>query len=108
MKVLVTHFSQTGNTEKVAKAIQEEAAQANEVELKKLEEISPGDVADYDFIFLGSPLHAANLAAPVKEFLISKTDDGSSRYRRSEQSQGLCQGSNRLIEIGGVSKEWKI
>lgn len=69
MKVLVTYFSQTGNTKKVARAIQEEAAQGNEVELKKLEEISPGDVAGYDFIFLGSPLHAANLAAPVKEFL---------------------------------------
>ena len=69
MKILVTYFSQTGNTEKVARAIQEEAAQGNEVELKKLEEVSPGDVVNYDFIFLGSPLHAANLAAPVKEFL---------------------------------------
>ena len=69
MKILVTYFSQTGNTEKVARAIQEEAAQGNEVELKKLEEIGPGDVTDYDFIFLGSPLHAANLAAPVKQFL---------------------------------------
>ena len=69
MKILVAYFSQTGNTEKVAKAIQEEAAQSNEVELKKLEEISPGGLAGYDFIFLGSPLHAANLAGPVKDFL---------------------------------------
>jgi flavodoxin len=71
MKILVTYFSQTGNTEKVAKVIQEEAAHGNEVELKKLEEISSGDLAGYDLIFLGSPLHAANLAAPVKEFLSS-------------------------------------
>ena len=69
MKVLVAYFSQTGNTEKVAKAIQKEATQGNEVELKKLEEVNPGDIATYDFVFLGSPLHAANLAAPVKEFL---------------------------------------
>ena len=69
MKILVTYFSQTGNTEKVAKAIQEEAAQANEVELKKLEEVGSGDIAGYDFIFLGSPLHGGNLASPVKDFL---------------------------------------
>ncbi len=69
MKVLVTYFSQTGNTEKIAKAIAEEASQANEVDLKKLEDVKAGDITGYDFIFIGSPLHAGNLAGPVKEFL---------------------------------------
>jgi flavodoxin len=69
MKVLVTYFSQTGNTGKIAKTIYEEAARNNEADLKKLEDITPGDFAGYDFIFIGSPLHSANLAAPVKEFL---------------------------------------
>jgi flavodoxin I len=69
MKVLVTYFSQSGNTEKIAKAICEEAAQANEAELKKLEDITPEGVAAYDLIFIGAPLHSGNLAAPVKECL---------------------------------------
>jgi len=69
MKVLVTYFSQSGNTEKIAKAICEEAAQTNEAELKKLEDITPEGVAEYDVIFIGSPLHAGSLAAPVKECL---------------------------------------
>ena len=69
MNVLVTYFSQSGNTEKIAKAICEEAAQANKADLKKLEDITPGDVAGYDFIFIGSPLHSGSLAAPVKECL---------------------------------------
>ncbi len=69
MNVLVTYFSQSGNTEKIAKAIYEEAAQANKAELKKLEDITPDDVAGYDFIFIGSPLHSGSLAAPVKECL---------------------------------------
>ena len=69
MKVLVTYLSQSGNTEKIAKAIWEEASQANEADLKKLEDITPGDVAGYDFIFIGSPLHSGSLAAPVKECL---------------------------------------
>ena len=58
MKVLVAYFSQSGNTEKIAKAIWEEASQGNETDLKKLEDITPGDVAQYDFIFIGSPMYA--------------------------------------------------
>ena len=69
MKVLVAYFSQTGNTEKIAKGIYEEASQAHDAELKKLEDVGAGDVAEYDFIFIGSPLHASNLAEPVKTFL---------------------------------------
>jgi len=69
MKVLVTYFSQSGNTEKIAKAICEAAAYANESEMKKLEDITPDDVVEYDFIFIGAPLHSGSLAAPVKECL---------------------------------------
>ncbi|MCM2287268.1 MAG: flavodoxin [Desulfobacula sp.] len=69
MKVLVTYFSRSGNTEKIAKAIYKEAALANKAGLKKLEDVTPEDMAGYDFIFLGSPLHSGSLAAPVKECL---------------------------------------
>lgn len=69
MKVLVTYFSQSGNTEKIAKAICEEAAKASDTDLKKLEELTPDMVAEYDCIFMGSPLHSGSLAAPVKECL---------------------------------------
>jgi len=69
MKVLVAYFSQSGNTEKIAKAICEEAAQASNADLRKLEELTSDRVAEYDCIFLGSPLHSGRLAAPVKECL---------------------------------------
>jgi len=69
MKILITYFSQTGNTEKIARAIGEAAAQGNETEIKKMEEVDAGTVSGYDFIFIGSPLHASNLAAQVKTFL---------------------------------------
>ena len=69
MKVLITVFSQSGNTEKIAKAIWAEASLVHEADCKKLEDVSAGDLAGYDFIFIGSPLHAGNLAAPVREFL---------------------------------------
>ena len=69
MKVLVTYFSQSGNTEKIAKGIWEEASQAHEADIKKLEDVTAESVSGYDFIFIGSPLHSANLAVQVKEFL---------------------------------------
>ena len=68
MKILISYFSQTGNTEKIAKGIYEEISKANEVDLKKLEDVGVGDFAGYEFIFIGSPIHAGNLAAPVKDF----------------------------------------
>ena len=69
MKVLVTYFSQSGNTEKIATAIWEQATLNNKAELKKIEEITTDNVAEYDLIFIGSPLHLGSLAAPVKECL---------------------------------------
>ena len=36
MKVLVTYYSETGNTEKIARAIYEEASKEHEVNLKKI------------------------------------------------------------------------
>ena len=69
MKVLVIYYSQSGNTEKIAEAIWEEAAQANQADLKKLDEVGAEGFAGYDFIFIGSPIHSASLAAPVKAFL---------------------------------------
>jgi flavodoxin I len=69
MKILITYLSQTGNTEKVAKAIYEEVSPAHTVETKKLEEVNPENVSGYDFLFIGSPIHAGNLAAASKDFL---------------------------------------
>ncbi len=69
MKILIAYLSQTGNTEKIAKAIYEEASPAHEVETKKLEEVSAENLSGYDLIFIGSPIHAGNLAGAVKDFL---------------------------------------
>ena len=69
MKVLVTYFSQSGNTEKIAKAIYDQVSESQDAELKKLEDVRPEDALGYDLIFIGSPLHSGSLAAPVKECL---------------------------------------
>lgn len=69
MKVLVTYYTQSGNTEKIAKAIHEEASKAHESHLKQIGEVNPGSIDDHDLVFVGSPCHGGDLAAQIKEFL---------------------------------------
>ena len=65
MRVLVTYMSQTGNTQKVAEAIHVEIS--GDKEIKKLEDVQNLD--EYDFAFVGFPLHAFGPAEPAKKFL---------------------------------------
>jgi flavodoxin I len=69
LKVLVTYYSDTGNTEKVAKAIYEEVSKKNKADLKKVKDTKPEELREYDLVFLGSPCHMHDLSAPVKKML---------------------------------------
>ena len=81
MKVLVTYFSQTGNTEQIANAIHQEVSQSNDATINKLEEINVDGLNDYDLIFLGSPIHAGGLSGAANEFL--ETLPESSKFKLS-------------------------
>ncbi|MBT3312404.1 MAG: flavodoxin [Desulfobacterales bacterium] len=67
MKILITYFSQTGNTEKIAKAIHDEIS--HDCELKKIDDITPADCTGADLLFVGSPIHAGGLAEQVNKFV---------------------------------------
>jgi flavodoxin len=70
MRVLVTCFSLTGNTELIAKGIFDELSdKVAEVELEQISKIDPKSLADFDLVFIGSACHDADLAKPVKDFL---------------------------------------
>jgi len=69
MKILVAFYSETGNTEKIARAIYEEASKGHEAHLKKITEVTAESLNDYDLVFLGSACHSTDLAAPVKKIL---------------------------------------
>ena len=69
MRILVTYYTDTGNTEKVAKAVYEEVSKTNKADLKKIKETKVEDLAEYDLVFLGSPCHASDLSSPVKKVL---------------------------------------
>jgi flavodoxin len=100
MKVLITYFSQTGNTEKVAKAVLEELSKDHDVEMKKLEETDASALSDYQAVFIGTPIHAGGLAGPTKEFLAKLPDNAgfvlaglvthaSSAYEKENFEKGL-------------------
>ncbi|HDR15173.1 MAG TPA: hypothetical protein ENN79_06785 [Desulfobacteraceae bacterium] len=66
MKALVTYFSQTGNTEKVARAIYD-AIETAEKDIVPISDVR--DVAPYDVIFCGFPVQAHNVPSVVESFI---------------------------------------
>lgn len=72
-KVLVVYYSVDGHTELMARAVVSgaEAVTGTEVRLRLLDDASPEDLLWADAILVGSPVYAANIAAPVVEFLAS-------------------------------------
>ena len=65
MKSLVVYYSESGNTEKVAKAI----ALAIAGDIKRVEETKPEELANYDLIFIGTPVHGSRPAQKIEDFL---------------------------------------
>lgn len=69
-RILVAHFSQTGNTEKIARAIHDEVVSGgHDAQLKGIAEVTVDSLSEYDLVFLGSACHSADLAPPVLEIL---------------------------------------
>jgi flavodoxin len=71
LKILVTYFTQTGNTGKIAQAIFDEVSKGYEADLKKIEEVNVDSFDQYDLVFIGAPCQMGDLAAPVKKILDS-------------------------------------
>jgi flavodoxin len=102
MKILITCSSLTGNTYKIAEAIQQELGRANETDLIAVDKVDADNLKDYDLVFLGSPIHAGGLAAPVKDLLGALPDKpgfklaafvthASSAYSRQGFESGIQQ-----------------
>jgi flavodoxin/NAD-dependent dihydropyrimidine dehydrogenase PreA subunit len=70
MKCVVVYFSQTGNTEKIALAIQSGVKQiTGNCELITLKEANPKHLFTYDLIGLGSPVYAQKEPGNVTAFI---------------------------------------
>jgi len=65
MKALVTYYSQTGNTEKIARAIYDAIPVAKEI--KPIDDVD--SVGGYDIIFCGFPVYAHSVPGKAQPFI---------------------------------------
>lgn len=76
--VLIAYYSQSGSTKQMAEAVAEGAksVQGVEVILRSIEEVQPEDLLEASAIILGSPVHNANVAPAMQEFINSWPFEG--------------------------------
>jgi len=73
MKILITYFSNTGNTEKVANSLKE-GLEGEDVDLVPINDVIPSSFKNYDLIFLGSGIYASRVNKALSE-LITAADE---------------------------------
>ncbi|MHA2390693.1 MAG: flavodoxin family protein [Promethearchaeota archaeon] len=73
MKILITYFSQTGNTEKVAQSICE-GCEGQEVEILPIKEVDPSTLSNYDLVFLGSGIYASRVNKFLSDLIGAATE----------------------------------
>lgn len=78
MKILVTYYSGTGNTERIAKAIKN-ALVDQDVDLFPVKEVDPSSLKSYDLVFLGSGIYGFNVNRKVTS-LIKKSENLPSKF----------------------------
>ena len=98
-KILIAYYSQSGNTEKLAKMIQNEVGGA----LYSIGDENAGSagVEAYDTFFVGTPNWSGTLTAPVKEFL--SKNDLSGKNRRAVLHAWDGRSAKRLPRISKSS-----
>jgi flavodoxin len=70
VKILITYFSQTGNTAQIARAIQEEVlSRGHEASVREIGEVTAEGLIGFDLVYLGSACHDTDLAKPAKRLL---------------------------------------
>ena len=102
-KVLVTYYSKSGNTRKMAKLIAEYVqSQGIETDLVPVEELDLDSLPSYDGYIIGSPNYFGTMAWPVKKFI----DDSIKYYRKLDgkvvaafTSEGMIGGGGDLVVL---------
>jgi len=106
MKVLVTYFSQTGNTQKLAKAIFE-AIESSEKEILPIQEVTA--VEGYDIIFIGFPVQSHSVAGKVEAFVKRLPDGQKVAYFATHGSmRGGELAVTAFYDALGISKNAKV
>lgn len=69
IKILIIYYSETGNTEKMARSVQEGIKQEGiNVELNEVKKVKVESLLEADGIIVGSPTYYGSMAADIKRF----------------------------------------
>lgn len=71
MEILITYYTQSGNTKFIAEKIHETVSKQYTASIKPLKEVDVETLKEIDLIFIGAPCHDASLAKPAIKFLES-------------------------------------
>ena len=96
-KILIIYYTRSGNTEKLAKYI-EEGIKSEEVEVvcKKVQDVNVKELLDYDGIVIGSPVYYGTMAAEIKKLL----DDSVQFHGKLDGKVGAAFSSSANIAGG--------
>lgn len=97
-KVLVTYYTRSGNTEKMARMIADGlTVKGIHVDLKKVEEVAIDSLPEYDGFVVGSPNYFGTMAWPVKKFV----DESVKYFKKLEGKAAAAFTSEGMIGGGG-------
>ncbi|MBT1076124.1 flavodoxin family protein [Geobacter grbiciae] len=97
-KVLVTYYSRSGNTEKMARMIADGLATKDvAVDLRKVEEVELDTLPSYDGFIVGSPNYFGTMAWPVKKFV----DESVKYFKKLDGKAAAAFTSEGMIGGGG-------
>lgn len=97
-KVLVTYYSLSGNTEKMARMIADGLVTKDlAVDLKKVDEVAIDSLPSYDGFIVGSPNYFGTMAWPVKKFV----DDSVKCFKKLDGKAAAAFTSEGMIGGGG-------
>ncbi len=97
-KVLVTYYSLSGNTEKMARMIADGLVTKDlAVDLKKVDEVAIDSLTSYDGFIVGSPNYFGTMAWPVKKFV----DESVKCFKKLDGKAAAAFTSEGMIGGGG-------
>ena len=95
-KALVIYYSRSGNTQLMAETITEAMIEANlPTDCKKVDDVSPDELLEYDAIVIGSPTYYGEMAGQIKLLI----DESVSKHGKLDGKVGAAFSSS--VNIGG-------
>lgn len=108
MKILITYFSNTGNTEKVANGIKE-GMEGHDIDILKVKETDPDSLIKYDLVVLGSGIYAGKISKEIAT-LMKKAEVLPQKFAFfcTHASPGLYQKAWKMIRKRIQSENLKV